>query len=290
MNKYPLMFLLIISLLIFIGCNDDQQQLTEQTPPIDSIDSVPVPTTDNAVNNPPVANETNAAKVEFPDKSFSWYFTRNKQHLASAINNDAADMLAQNQAIYLLPNDSKKVFLTFDCGYELGYTPAILDILQRQQIKAAFFITGHYIESQPELVKRMQAEGHLVCNHTWNHPDLSTIGQDKLKQEINRLDQTYQELTGVTMDKYIRPPMGNYSFNSLKWTAELGYTSVFWSMAWKDWDPQQQPGADFVYQHVMDYIHPGAIILMHAVSSSDTDALERIITDLQAQGYVFSTF
>jgi len=288
MKKYPLLFFLIISLLLFTGCQDNQQQQAQNTAPA----TPPIHETSNvsSAGTPPVQIGASETKVELPGKTLSWYFTRNKQHLTPAINPDAANILVQNQAIYVLPDDRKKIYLTFDCGYELGYTPAILDILQRQQIKAAFFITGHYIQSKPDLVKRMQSEGHLVCNHTWNHPDLSTVSRDKLKQEINSLDQTYQELTGAAMDRYIRPPMGNYSFNSLKWTAELGYTSVFWSMAWKDWDPQQQPGADFVYQHVVDNIHPGAIILMHAVSESDTDALERIITELQAQGYVFSTF
>ena len=286
MKKYLLLFLLIFSLLLVTGCQDDDKQLTKETSPPNS----PPVQTANAATNPSVKTGDSGSKTNIPAKTLSWYFIRNKQHLAPAINNDIAEMLIQNQAIYLLPNDNKKIFLTFDCGYELGYTSTILDILQREQIKAAFFITGQYIKSKPELVKRMQAEGHLVCNHTWNHPDLSKIDQDKLNQEITRLDQTYQELTGTSMDKYIRPPMGNYSANSLIWTKELGYTTVFWSMAWVDWDPKQQPGAAFVVQHVLDNIHPGAIILMHAVSSSDTDALEKIITDLQAQGYVFSTF
>jgi peptidoglycan-N-acetylmuramic acid deacetylase len=172
----------------------------------------------------------------------------------------------------------------------LGYTSQILDTLAAQNVKAAFFITGQYIKTQPDLVRRMHEEGHLVCNHSFNHPDFSTISQSKLEQEITSLESLYRDLPGQDMDKYLRPPMGNFNANSLQWTKALGYSSVFWSMAWKDWDPQQQPGADYVYQHVIDNIHPGAVILMHAVSESDTQALEKTITTLLAQGYVFSTF
>ncbi len=286
MKKYPLLFLLIFSLLLILGCQNNKQTI-EKTP---TFNAPSMQTSANVDEKPSVQTGDSESKPQVPAAALSWYFTRNNQHLAPVINNDIAAMLAQNQAIYLLPNDNKRIFLTFDCGYELGYIPTILDILQRKQIKAAFFITGQYIQSKPELVKRMQAEGHLVCNHTWNHPDLATIDQAKLNQEMNHLDQSYQELTGVAIDRYIRPPMGNYSANSLKWSKALGYTTVFWSMAWVDWDPKKKSSADFVVQHVLDNIHPGAIILMHAVSSSDTDALEKIITELQSQGYVFSTF
>ncbi len=287
MRKYCFLSLLVIAVLLVVGC-----QAKPQNEKISS-DPVKVPSANKSEKKetvPKVQAENKPSQSEIKSPSRSWYFTRNNQHLAPVSNKDIQSLLNENQAIYLASSENKKIYLSFDCGYELGYTPTILDILQRQQIKAAFFITGQYIKTKPDLVKRMQAEGHLVCNHTWNHPDLATVKQDKLKQEITSLEAAYAELTGVPMDKYIRPPMGNYSADSLKWTKELGYTTVFWSMAWKDWDPQQQPGADYVYQHVLNNIHPGAIILMHAVSASDTEALEKTITDLKAQGYVFSTF
>lgn len=285
MKKQFFWLVLILSLLLVSGCSRSNQTLPGQNSQTNS--SVNQTETNPAAD--PASN--NSTEETTPSaKTLSWYLTRNKEHAVPVIPSDVAQMLTDNQGIYALPNVNRKIYLTFDCGYELGYTPTILDTLQRSQVKAAFFITGQYIESQPELVKRMQTEGHLVCNHTWNHPDLSTVSKDKLTQEINSLEQRYGELTGVPMDKFIRPPMGNYSASSLQWTRELGYTSVFWSMAWVDWDPKKQPGADFVYNHVLDNIHPGAIILMHAVSQSDTEALERIITELKAQGYVFSTF
>jgi peptidoglycan-N-acetylmuramic acid deacetylase len=286
MKKTALFVLLIIILATLAGCksnavvpsNPDQPQVTapkqEETQPA------------------PAAVAENPVKESAPSsvKTLSWWFTRNQQHQPTTINKDVAAVLDGNKAFYLLPNNNKKIYLTFDCGYELGYTAKILDTLDRKQVKAAFFITGQFIQTQPDLVKRMQRSGHLVCNHTLNHPDLSTLSQDKFNQEIKSLEQKYFELTGVQMPKYLRPPMGNYSPATLKWTSELGYTTVFWSMAYQDWDPANQPGAEVSYKHVMDNIHPGAVILLHAVSQSNTEALERIITDLQAQGYVFSTF
>jgi len=238
---------------------------------------------------PPV--ETQPSEPSTPaSSSASWWFTRNANHQTPAVPSQIAALLAANNGFYVLPNNEKKIYLTFDCGYELGNTPSILDTLDRHQIKAAFFMTGQFIQTQPELVKRMQASGHLVCNHTWNHPDLPTLSQAKFNQEITSLEQRYNQLTGAQLAHYLRPPNGNYSPDTLKWANELGYRTVFWSIAFQDWDPSNQPGAEYSYQHIMANIHPGAVILLHVVSKSDTDALDRIITDLQKQGYVFSTF
>lgn len=282
--------LLLIILGTLAGCKYNANNTDNTAPP-----SVEAPVAESPQAAPPVVDNQSP---ENPDPTpvstgadtFSWWFTRNQQHQIPATNRDTAQLLAQNNAFYVLPNNDKNIYLTFDCGYELGYTAKILDILDRQHIKAAFFITGHYIQSQPDLVKRMQTSGQLVCNHTWNHPDLTTVSQDKFNQEIMSLDQKFSELTGSPMSPYLRPPMGNYSATSLRWAQELGYATVFWSMALQDWDPNKQPGAESVHKSILDNIHPGAVILMHAVSQSDTEALEQIIIDLQAQGYVFSTF
>jgi len=296
MKNSSLILFSVILLLLLNGCtndtiNDNRVPVTQNQN--QSVDKTPAPTTTTTApaNGPDnSANAATAGAASTKASTLSWYFVRNDQHQYPDTNVDYKEMLTQNQAIYIIPNESKRIYLTFDCGYELGYTGQILDTLANRNIKAAFFITGQYIKTQPDLVKRMQAEGHLVCNHSYNHPDFSTISQSKLQEEITSLEDGYRNITGLEMDKYLRPPMGNFNANSLKWTKELGYTTVFWSMAWKDWDPQQQPGADYVYQHVIDNIHPGAVILMHAVSQSDTEALDRVIAELQAEGYVFSTF
>ena len=284
--KMHLVFILLLIIFsTFTGCKDYAANPPIINPPQNSIPVEPQPTP----VVPPIENPV-PAPAPAQDKSFSWWFTRNQQHLKPSINQDIAQLLTENNAFYVLPNNNKKIYLTFDNGYELGYTARILDILDRHQVKAAFFITGQFITTQPDLVKRMQVSGHLVCNHTWNHPDLATVSQEKFNQEINSLELKYSELTGAQMASYLRPPMGNYSPSSLKWAKELGYRTVFWSIAFQDWDPNQQPGAEYSYKHVLDNIHPGAVILLHAVSQSNTEALERIITDIQAQGYVFKTF
>jgi peptidoglycan-N-acetylmuramic acid deacetylase len=285
MKKYLTLMYLMIILATLAGCKSNVTEQPVPNPPPVSLPAQEEPKLPPAPVDNPVKEPAQAST-----KSLSWWFTRNQEHQPTSINKDIAAMLAENNAFYLLPTNSKKIYLTFDNGYELGYTAKILDTLSRKQVKAAFFITGQFIQTQPELVKRMQTSGHLVCNHTLNHPDLPTLSQDKFNQEIKSLEQKYSDLTGVQMARYLRPPMGNYSSATLKWTKELGYATVFWSMAFQDWDPNKQPGAAFSHKHVMDNIHPGAVILLHAVSQSNTEALEQIITDLQAQGYVFSTF
>ncbi len=287
MKKSMLCLLLLIILATLAGCKSNAA-----IPPIPDSPAAPpaqeAPQPAPVVENP--AQEPTQEPAQAANQTLSWWFTRNQEHKPATINKDIAALLAGNNAFYLLPNNSQKIYLTFDCGYELGYTTKILDTLSRKKVPAAFFITGQFIQTQPELVKRMQTSGHLVCNHTLNHPDLPTLSKEKFTSEIKSLEQKYTELTGASMARYLRPPMGNYSPATLKWTNELGYATVFWSMAFQDWDPAKQPGAAVSYKHVLDNIHPGAVILLHAVSQSNTEALEQIITDLQAQGYVFSTF
>lgn len=254
--------------------------------PAEPAEPAPIP----APTPAPIPSAPDPLPVSAESKSRSWWFTRNQQHQVTTVNQETVKLLEQYHGFYVLPNNSRKIYLTFDNGYELGYTARILDILDRQGVKAAFFITGQFIETQPGLVQRMNAADHLVCNHTWNHPDLSKVSQETFNREVTRLEKRYTEITGDQLDRYLRPPEGTYSATSLRWADELGYRTVFWSMAFKDWDPKNQPGAASSYQHVMDNIHPGAVILLHAISQSNTEALEKIITDLRAQGYIFSTF
>lgn len=220
--------------------------------------------------------------------SLSWYLKPNLNHETPQVAQEVSSLPKDYRLYYALPENGKTVYLTFDEGYELQYTPQILDILKEHQVQATFFITGHYLTSQPDLVKRMVAEGHQVANHTYHHPDLSTVSQERCQQEITRLADEFRDLTGTQMAPFLRPPMGKYSVSSLAWTDSLQYTTVFWSLAFHDWDPQNQPGADYSHQYVLDHIHPGAIILLHAVSESNTQALSRIIEDVRQAGYEFA--
>lgn len=190
-------------------------------------------------------------------------------------------------AIFLGDTTRKDLFLTFDNGYENGYTAPILDTLKAKKVPAVFFITGHYVKDQPELVKRMAAEGHLVGNHSWSHPDMTTISDSQIKDELDRVKQASAKFTGTDRMAYLRPPRGIFSERVLSVTKELGYTNVFWSIAYKDWDVNDQKGAPYAYRKVIDQLHPGAVILLHSVSKDNAAALGAIIDEARRQGYEF---
>lgn len=217
----------------------------------------------------------------------SWGFKRNKEHqpVKGYYNVD----LAKYGTYYLGDTSQKVVYLTFDEGYENGYTPTILDTLKEKGVKAAFFITGSYLKHNPDLVKRMKDEGHLIANHSQTHPDFTTKSLEEVLSEVNQVGDKYKELTGSELDPFFRFPSGRYTERDLYAIRKLGYRNVFWSIAHKDWDVNNQPGKEAAYQHVMDNYHNGAVILLHAVSSSNTEALADIITGLDEAGYRFGS-
>lgn len=188
-----------------------------------------------------------------------------------------------------LSDKAKTLYLTFDEGYENGYTAQILDTLKNTNTPAAFFVTGDYIKTQPDLVSRMVNEGHIVGNHTQNHPSMPSVTSiSALAKEITALDDAFFSLTGKHM-RYLRPPKGEFSERTLAVSKDLGYKSVFWSFAYADWSRDSIKGAQHAYESVMPYLHDGAIILLHAVSKDNADALDQIITDAYAQGYTFKS-
>ncbi|AVM68617.1 hypothetical protein C3V36_04755 [Lachnospiraceae bacterium oral taxon 500] len=231
--------------------------------------------------NPPITME------ELSTEAQSWSFKRNKEHLP--VTGYYQLDLAKYGAYYLGNTEEKVVYLTFDEGYENGFTPAILDTLKEKQIKAAFFITGSYLKHSPELVKRMKEEGHVVGNHSQTHPDFTTQTDEQVIAEVSQVADKFKEVVGTEMDPFFRFPSGRYSEKDLYIVRKLGFRSIFWSMAYKDWDTKDQPGKDYAYQHVMANYHPGVVILLHAVSSSNTEALADIITGLDEAGYRFGS-
>lgn len=218
----------------------------------------------------------------------SWYFHRNNDHRPPTTDPAYVRAIAGGRGIFLGPTDQKRVYLTFDEGYENGYTARILDILAANGVRAAFFVTGPYVRANPALVRRMAAEGHVVGNHSQTHPSLPKISNELIREEVLSVHRQVRELTGVEM-QFFRPPMGEFNQRTLDQVHSLGYTSVFWSMAYKDWDTKNQPGSEAAYRHVIENIHPGAVILLHAVSQSNTEALDRILKELKRQGYTFGT-
>lgn len=220
--------------------------------------------------------------------AYGWGYKRNEDHRLPDVG-FYEDILRDYDAYYADLSGEKLVYLTFDNGYEQGFTPGILDVLKEEDVPATFFVTGHYVSSEPELVKRMVAEGHIVGNHSHSHPDFTRLSRDRIKEELDRVEAAVAELTGQKEMIFLRPPRGTFNEETLKWTSELGYTQVFWSLAFNDWQVDQQRGWKYAYDQIMGQIHPGAIILLHTVSQDNAEALQRVIRDLRKQEYNFKS-
>ena len=203
------------------------------------------------------------------------------------VGNASFDELQQYHAYYAQKTDKKVIYLTFDCGYENGYTEQILDPLKNHNAKACFFVTQTYIRDNAEIVKRMKEEGHQVGNHTVTHPSMPEISVEKQIKELRDCEEYMKEATGYDMDLYFRPPSGEYSEQLLQLASDLGYRTIFWSVAYLDYDVNKQPGASYVIDHFKKYHHNGAFVLMHNVSSSNAEALDTVLTDLETRGYRF---
>lgn len=204
------------------------------------------------------------------------------------VANASADYLKNFNAYYAENTEEKKLYLTFDAGYENGNTAAILDALKKHNAPAAFFVVGNYIETAPELVKRMTEEGHIVANHTFHHPDMSKISDmTSFQKELTQLEEMYQEVTGQPMKKYYRPPQGKYSQTNLQMAKDLGYQTFFWSLAYVDWYQDKQPTKEEAFDKLLGRIHPGAIVLLHSTSSTNAQILDELLTKWEEMGYTF---
>lgn len=227
---------------------------------------------------------------QYSNTKYGWYIIRKKNH-EKAGGGIAADLkLSDYHAYYINANTNERVmYLSFDCGYENGYTEKILKTLKKHHAKAIFFVTKPFIESNPELVKQMKKEGHLVGNHTSTHPSLPDKSVTDIKKEIKECEETYKKVTGYKIDPFIRPPMGDYSKRCLKVIKDLGYRTIFWSMAYYDYDVNNQPGKEYVVNHFKENYHKGAIPLIHNTSKSNCDALDDVLTFLEKKKYRFGT-
>ncbi|TJY39738.1 delta-lactam-biosynthetic de-N-acetylase [Cohnella pontilimi] len=231
---------------------------------------------------------TTPASAADPGKPYHFGFKKSRDgKLPSIAQEGFMGVLQKNEAVFLGNTNRKELYLTFDNGYENGYTAKILDVLRDHKVPAVFFVTGHFVKDQPDLLKRMAKEGHLIGNHSWSHPDLSQVNETRIKEELEKVRLEVTPLTGQQQMKFLRPPRGIFSDRMLRVSHQLGYTSVFWSIAYKDWDIKHQKGAAFAYQNVMNQLHPGAVILLHSVSSDNAQALGTIIEDARKKGYVF---
>ena len=206
------------------------------------------------------------------------------------IGNASPEFLKQYDAYYVGNTSKKVIYLTFDAGYENGYTASILDTLKKHKVKATFFVVGHYIETSPDLVKRMCAEGHIVGNHTYHHYDMSKISDIAVfTQEMKSVEELYKKTTGQDVLRFCRPPQGKYSENNLKNAQSLGYKTIFWSLAYVDWYVDKQPTREEAMSKLLTRIHPGAIVLLHSTSKTNAAILDELLTKWEAEGYTFGT-
>ena len=213
-----------------------------------------------------------------------------RQEGAPPVGNADRQQLRQFDAAYLGDPSQKVLYLTFDAGYENGSTEKILDILKEQQVSAAFFLVGNYIEKNADLVRRMEADGHIVGNHTMHHKDMSKLTDEAaFAKELQDLEALYQETVGKPMPKYYRPPQGIYSQDNLRLAQKLGYRTVFWSLAYVDWNNDSQPTREQAFKKLLPRTHPGAVILLHSTSKTNAEILGELIEKWKAEGYRFGT-
>ncbi|MBQ9148419.1 MAG: delta-lactam-biosynthetic de-N-acetylase [Oscillospiraceae bacterium] len=201
----------------------------------------------------------------------------------------SADVLKQYDTVYLGNTEEKVIYLTFDAGYENGCTAQILDVLKKHEVPAAFFLVGNYIQQNPDLVRRMVQEGHTVGNHTMHHPDMSKIEDPAaFAEELQDLEALYREVTGAEMEKYYRPPQGIYSEKNLAMAKEMGYKTVFWSLAYVDWNNDTQPTAEQAFGKLIPRTHNGAVVLLHSTSKTNAEILDELLTRWEEMGYRFA--
>lgn len=206
------------------------------------------------------------------------------------VGNATSRALKEYNAYYVGGDDEKVIYLTFDAGFENGYTEKILDTLKKHDVKAAFFLVGHYLEEEPLLVKRMVEEGHIVGNHTYNHPDMSKISDmESFKKELVSMEELYKQITGQDLSKYYRPPQGKFNEDNLIMANDLGYKTIFWSLAYVDWYTDRQPTKEQAFNKLIPRIHPGAVMLLHSTSKTNSEILDELLTKYKEEGYTFKT-
>ena len=217
----------------------------------------------------------------------SWYCKRQKDHIRPAMESEMS-YITDLGGVFL-GEDEKVIYLTFDAGYENGNVERILDTLKKHEVEGAFFILENLITRNTALVTRMKEEGHLVCNHTAKHKDLTKLTPEQIETEIKTLESLYSEKIGGEMAPFFRPPEGKFDQKSMETIKNLGYTTVFWSLAYADWDNNKQPSADYAKKLLCDNLHNGAVILLHPTSKTNADILDDLITKWKAEGYRFGS-
>lgn len=222
--------------------------------------------------------------IEGNNKKIEWGIKRRDNHNQPDLGKKNKELLEEYNGLAMGNSNDKYVYLTFDIGYEAGYTEKILDTLKENNVPAAFFITGHYVNTAPELVQRMISEGHIVGNHTANHKSMPGLSDEEIKEEVMKLHQKIYEKYNYEM-KYIRPPKGEYSERTLELCNKMGYKTVMWSFAYVDWDEKKQPNEEKAINKIISNLHNGEIMLLHATSKTNADIMDRMIKKIKEDGY-----
>lgn len=223
----------------------------------------------------------------YQSKSEQWYFKRKGNGETSTPYTE--DFFKKTNSYWKDTSGEKTIYLTFDAGYINENVIQILDILKEEDVQGAFFILGHPLLNDTDVVKRMKQDGHLVCNHTKNHKDISSMTKGELTKNLFDLEKLYEEKTGEKMDKYFRPPEGKFSEESLIAIKECGYKNIFWSFAYADWDNQNQMSQAKALKKLKENLHSGEILLLHPTSKTNASILRDFIHYAKEQGYLFST-
>ena len=222
------------------------------------------------------------------NQKIEWGIKRNDNHEQPDVGSKNRKILEENNGICLGNAEEKIIYLTFDEGYEAGYTEEILKILKENDVKAAFFLTAHYVNTEEDLVKQMIDDGHIIGNHTVNHKSMPTLTEEEIKQEVMDLHQSVYEKFGYEM-KYIRPPKGEFSEKTLMVTNALGYKNVMWSFAYEDWNEEKQPDENQAKEKILNNLHNGEIMLLHGNSKTNTNILDSMIKEIKNMGYEFKS-
>ena len=205
------------------------------------------------------------------------------------VGNADKETLSKYDAYYVGNENEKNIYLTFDAGYENGYTEKILDTLKEKKVPATFFLVGNYLEKNPELVKRMIKEGHIVANHTYSHKDLRYVSDEEFKKQVNDFADLYKKTTGQEIKKYLRPPEGTFNEHSLAMAKSMGYKTIFWSLAYNDWNNNQQKSYSEVFDKVLPKLHNGCILLLHSTSKTNGEVLGDLLSKIKEEGYTFKS-
>ncbi len=223
------------------------------------------------------------------DKTLNWSFKLKESGQQPEFPKENSQAVTEAGGLFLGNKEEKRIYLTFDCGYSNENLEKILDILNKHQAVGAFFILPGIIKNSPRVVERMADEGHLVCNHSSTHPNIANLGTEELKHELQGAEDAYFKLTGKQMERFFRPPQGAFSKKSLENLQTLGYTPVFWSFAYADWDNNKQPNPDKSLEKLISATHNGMVLLLHPTSKTNADILDAYLTEMEARGYSFGT-